>query len=133
MIELGLELVEDVLEAVRVGVVKYVQRHATTERARNELGTKGRTADADEQQLFEVAALMKVGGEGLDVGDCAGDLVANLGCGRKVGIAKPVMAHHAFLVGVRDCAFLKRVHGGERLLHARLHGFKEAVIELDAA
>ena len=82
--------------------------------------------------MFEVGALMDVRGERLDFGDRAGDVAANVGSGRKVGIAEPIVAHHAFLVGVRNGAFLKRVHGGERLLHGRLNRFEEAVGKLDA-
>ena len=40
------------------------------------------------------------------------------------------MADHALLVGVGDGAALQRVHGGEGLLHPRLHLREERVVEV---
>lgn len=67
--------------------------------------------------------------EGEDVVDGLLDLGAEEGIGGEAGVAEPVVAHHAALVGVGDGALLELPHGDEGPLHERLHPVKEVVRE----
>lgn len=72
-------------------------------------------------------------GEGEDVVDGLLDLGAEEGVGGETGVAEPVVADHAALVGVGDGALLELPHGDEGALHERLHLQEEVVGEAHPA
>ena len=141
--ELPAQGVEDVVDAVGVGVVEEVHRELVLARraegGTDELRAERGAADADDQKVLELAlgpgngAGVNLGGEVLDGGQGGVDCRCELGCGREVRGAQPVMADHPVLVGVGDGAFLERGHVSECLLHPRRHGHEELVRERDAA
>ena len=107
---------------------RVMRSRARAERGGDELGPERRAADADDEQVREVAALAA------HAPSCARRRRSCLmrasvssisrrssGVGASAGVAQPVVADHALLVGVGDGAALERVHGREGLLHRRLH------------
>ncbi len=52
---------------------------------------------------------------------------------RQSRIAQPVMADHAVLVGIGDCARFEFAHGRKSLLHARLHFVEKSFVETHPA
>ena len=49
------------------------------------------------------------------------------------GISQPVMAGHSFLIRIGNGAALEGVHGGEGLLHTRLHRVEIMIREIHPA
>ena len=60
-------------------------------------------------------------------------LLLNLRSGGKVGVAQPVMAHHAFLVGIGDDTALEFGHFRKCLLQSRLERIQVALREMHSA
>jgi hypothetical protein len=71
--------------------------------------------------------------EVLDGADGVLDLLADGGLRSEGGMAEPVMADHAFFVGIGDGAMFEIGHAGEGFLHARFHGGKKIIREVHAA
>uniref|UniRef100_A0A0E0M262 DUF834 domain-containing protein n=1 Tax=Oryza punctata TaxID=4537 RepID=A0A0E0M262_ORYPU len=68
-------------------------------------------------------------GEGEDAVEGGLDLGAEEGVGGEAGVAEPVVANHAALVGVGDGALLEFPHRREGALHPRLHPAEELLRE----
>jgi hypothetical protein len=81
----------------------------------------------------EIAPLCTRSAKSFDRGEGVEISVRSSGVGASWGRAQPVVADHAFLVGIGDGAGFERGHVGEGFLHARLHRREEVVGERDAA
>ena len=121
------EAVEDVVDAIGIGVVEEGDGEfvfaGLAEGVGDELWAEGGAADADHEEFFEFTlgagdgARVDLGGKIFDRSECGGDRVGQLGRGRELRRAEPVVADHALLVGIRDGTFFEGGHGGEGLLH----------------
>ena len=116
------ELGERFVDASRVGVVEEVggEGRVGAEGIVDELWAEGRTADADDEEVFEGLAVGCLEfasddflGEGFDVGERLGDLRAEFVVGCESRIAEPVVADHAAFIGVSDGAGLEGFEVGE--------------------
>ena len=102
-------------------------------------GPERGAADADDQQLAELPAgpaispLWTLAAKSLMAARVAVISSRISGVGASCGRAQPVMADHAVLVGIGDGALFQGGHGGERLLHRRLHAGEEVVRKGDPA
>ncbi len=118
------ELGDDGIHPGGVGVVEEVEGkpRVLADGFGNELRAERGTADADEQDLFEMATGWRGDGAGVDffrealqVVDGIGDGAAQfLGRGEG-GIAQPVVADHAAFIGVGDGTGFDGFHVGEGL------------------
>ena len=141
--QLAAELREHLVHAVGIGVIEKVNRHLVrrrlTQRRRDELRSERRATDADDEHVLERAlrardfAGVNFSRERLDRGECFLDGLPQFRLRRERGVAQPVMADHALLVGIRDRALLQLRHRGKSLLHARLHLREEVLREIHAA
>jgi len=121
---------ERVVDAVRVGVIEEVDRHAIlpglAQRVGDELRAERGAADADHEQVLELAARagdgagVDLGREILDGGERAGDLLRQLLRRSEVRGAQPIVADHAVLVGIGDGALFEGGHVGKGFLHRHL-------------
>ena len=95
----------------------------------DELGTESRSADADDEDVFEESALgwgdfagVNFCREGFQRDDGFGDLSFDLVIRSKVGIAEPVVADHTLFIGVCDATgfevFEMCKSGGDLIAHA---------------
>jgi hypothetical protein len=93
---------------------------------RDELRAEGGAADADHEQVLELAARagdgagVDLGREILDGSKRAGDLLRQLLRRCEMWRTQPVVADHAVLVGVGDGALFEGRHIGEGFLHRHL-------------
>jgi hypothetical protein len=99
----------------------------------DELGTERRAADSDHEQLLELPlratdfAGVYFRRKRFDRGEGGCDFAREVRGGGELRGAKPVVADHALLVGIRERPGLEPGHGIVRLLDLRLHGRKEIV------
>ena len=133
--ETAFQRVEDAVDAVRVGVVDEVHAELVglaAERVGHELRAEGGAADADAEEVGELAGgafdlsrvdLRREAGDGFDGRLHVG---GDLRVGREFRRAQPVVADHALLVGVGDGALFQGGHVGEGLGDGRRHLFGEA-------
>ena len=122
--------IEHAVDAVGVGVVDEMNPEfvrLAAERVGDELRAEGRAADADAEEVGELASgafdlagvhLCGEAGNGVDGGLHFG---GNLRVGRELRSTQPVVADHALLVWIGDGAFFERSHVGERLGHGWAH------------
>ena len=133
------DLGERALHAVGIGIVEEERIHfiftGPRQRIGNELRPQRRAADADNQKMLELPALLRhhfaavnLRGERFDALQNLRDLRAQI-VGRQIGVAQPIMADHALFVGVGDGAALQFVHLRVGGLQFRLEVGKELVVK----
>ena len=120
----GTQPPQHAVDPVRIGVVEEMRPEPVrlaSERVRDELGPEGRAPDPDREEIGESLGLVRPDlplvhgiGEGEDPGQGLPDRAGDLGGRGEIGVAEPVVPHHAVLVGVGDRAALERRHRVER-------------------
>jgi len=141
--QVAAQFVQDPVKAVRIGVVQKVRFQGVAgagEGIGHELGTQGRTADADDQQAGERFTVlagcftgMDATAEGQNLLQASPNLASDGFFGRQGRVTQPVVTDHATLIRVGHGAGLQCPHLRKGLLHGRLHAPQKSIVMVHSA